>query len=94
MQKRKRLPAKPTRWEYFPELTIGRRTLWPGDHVKLTRTRGKTFQFQSLRTDKETGHQTVVVKGPVTIHGAGMERVVEIDRIVIPPRRRRRKYAE
>lgn len=90
MQHRKRGTPRETPFEYFPELTIGRRTLWPGDPVKLTRTRGKTYQFQSLRTDTRDGSQTVVVKGPVTMFGAGMEHVVDMDRIVLPPKRRKR----
>lgn len=90
MQQKRRGTPRETNWSYFPELTIGNRTLWPGDPVKLKGTRSKMYHFRSLLTNTDTGKQWAVLKGPVTMHGDGVERVVEIDRIVIPPRRRKR----
>lgn len=88
----KRKPTKPreTPFERFPELTIGNRTIVPGDPVKVRYKRG-VWTFQALVTNKETGSQWVDVLSPATMHGPGSTHAVRLEAVSPVPRRRRRK---
>lgn len=88
----KRNPAKPreTPFEYFPELTIGNRTLHPGDPVRVHYRRG-VWTFSAVVTNTETGAQWVDVYSPGTLHGPGSKHAVKVEHVRPAPRKRRKR---